>query len=186
MDTRKLLQDIKLIDSLRLELPIEKNRFIENLKSTVEKGDVRYYSSFGDLFVKGKKHYRGEVTYEDFKIKKKSSMFENNMTMAVAKGTYQSSETGVTINVEINGFSKMMIPFYIMITVFYLIFISIMISTPSDDSGMSWIGLPFLILHAAFMFGIPYVIARRGVKRLKYDLERELYFLSQKDLKRGF
>jgi len=182
MDTRKILQDLKLIDFLKLELPIEKKRFIENLKSIVENGDIRYYSAFGDLFVKGKKHYRGEVTYEGFKIKKKTSMFESNMTMAVAKGTYHSSKTNVIINVEINGFSKIMIPFYIMITIFYLIFFSILISMPSDDSEWSWLAFPFLVAHAAFMFGVPYVIARRGVKRLKYDLERELYFLSQKRL----
>jgi hypothetical protein len=35
--------------------------------------------------------------------------------------------------------------------------------------------LPFILFHAAFMFGIPYFIMRRSLRSTKYDIERDIY-----------
>ena len=41
---KEFLRKIKLIDSFKLQLPIEKSRFIENLKASVDEGDTGYFS----------------------------------------------------------------------------------------------------------------------------------------------
>lgn len=177
---KEFLRKIKLIDSFKLQLPIEKSRFIENLKANVDEGDTGYFSGVGDFFDRSDIHYRGKVHHEGFKIKKKGKMFDQNMSMATTQGTYKKSGDGVLVEGEVNGFSRMMIPFYIFAALFYLMFFTILVSTDNSDSGLSFIGLPFLALHAIFMLGVPYFIMRRGVKRMKYDLEREFYFLTKK------
>jgi hypothetical protein len=39
--------------------------------------------------------------------------------------------------------------------------------------------IPFIVFHATVMMGMPYLFMRRSVKKLKYDLEREFYFLTR-------
>ena len=38
---------------------------------------------------------------------------------------------------------------------------------------------PFLVVHAAFMFGVPYFMMRRSTNRMKYQLEREFYYMTK-------
>jgi len=49
---------------------------------------------------------------------------------------------------------------------------------------MAAIAVPFLFIHAAFMFGIPYFMMRRSVKRMKHDLEREFYYMTKPEPRR--
>ncbi len=182
---REFLRKIKLIDFLTIQLSVDKSTFIDNLKDAVDEGDTSIFSGLSDLFDRSKNYYRGSVNYEGFKIRRKRKMFDPSINIALITGKYRKAKDDLIIDVEINGFSRAMIPFYIMITLLYIIFFTMMISMPEEDSEFTWITIPFLIFHAAFMFAIPYMIARRSVKRLKYDLEREFYFLSQKDCSRN-
>jgi len=62
--------------------------------------------------------------------------------------------------------------------VLYVFFFVVGIS--SDSSGdMKWFVPIFLAIHAVFMLGIPYFLARRAVSRMKYELEREFYYMTR-------
>lgn len=42
----------------------------------------------------------------------------------------------------------------------------------------------FFVVHAAFLMGIPYLIMRRGVARMKYELERDFYYMTRRQINR--
>ena len=71
-----------------------------------------------------------------------------------------------------------MIPFYILILLFYGVFLGVFTQDAGDN--MPGFVLPFVVLHGLFMAGIPYLIMRRGVSKMKYELERELHYIAAK------
>ncbi|HEX5171160.1 MAG TPA: hypothetical protein VFW11_18415, partial [Cyclobacteriaceae bacterium] len=111
-----------------------------------------------------------------FKIRRKRKFFDMNMNIAVAQGTYRQRDGVLIIETEINGFHGMFIPFYVIGIVFYIG----MITTISlSGNPMPVFVFPFILFHAAFMFGIPYFMMKRSTKRMKYELEREFYYMTK-------
>lgn len=162
-------------------MEIQKNEFVSKLKQQVDVASIGVFSDMFDVFTPGKNEYKGEVGYDGFKIKRRRRFFDVNMNLAIATGTFQQEDEKLIIETEINGFSGMLIPFYLFGLVFYAIAIGTML-TANNFSGNGG-GFPivfFLIIHAAFMFGLPYLMMRRSLKRMKYDLEREFFYLTKK------
>ncbi len=86
-------------------------------------------------------------------------------------------------DVEINGFKKKMIFFYIFGIIFYVIFIvcmSFSFSSTDNGFGLSIAFIPLILVHAAFMFFLPYYMMKRGVKKLKNELEKEFFYYTKK------
>lgn len=177
---KDFLKKIKLVADLTTEIEIQKSEFINKFKHHVDEGDVGPFLGGLDIFSSSKNEYKGHVGFDKFKIKRRRRIFDTNMNFAVASGTYRQRENRLIIETEINGFSGMMIPFYILITVFYSIFIvGFFMAENTSDSDFFFAG-PFIFIHALFMFGIPYFIMRRSTQRLKYELEREFHYISRK------
>lgn len=173
------LKKLKLIDYLSTELEIDKNDFFNRLKASVDEGDIGMFSETFDVFSSSKNEYKGHVGLGVFKIKRRRKFFDMNMHLAIAKGTFKQRDNHLKIDTEINGFSGMMIPFYVFLIVFYLIFIIGFSTTNNVEGNMDAVALPFIIIHATFMLGIPYFMMRRSVKRMKHELEREFYYMTK-------
>jgi hypothetical protein len=69
-----------------------------------------------------------------------------------------------------------MIIFYVFLVLLYSIF---MIGLIFSDKPPFFV-LPLILMHGVFMFSIPYFVMRSSVKNLKYELEREFYYLTKK------
>lgn len=108
---KRLLERLKLIDYLTTELEIQKNEFVRNFKNYVDEGDIGYFSGAFDVFSSSKNEFKGNVGFEDFKIKRRRRFFDMNMNFAIAEGKYRQKGEKLTIETEINGFSGIMIPF---------------------------------------------------------------------------
>jgi hypothetical protein len=173
---KEFLKKLKLIDYLTTELHISINEFVDKLNAIVDKSDFGFFSNTFDAFSSSKNELKGQINYSGFKIKRRRKFFDSNMNFAVATGTFYEERGILRIQTEINGFRPFIIPFYIVLIIFYSAFFLITAHARSN----TFFVFPFLIVHAAFMFGIPYFIMRRSVKRLKYDLEREFYYLTKK------
>ncbi|MFI2743567.1 hypothetical protein ACG2LH_12565 [Zhouia sp. PK063] len=174
---KELLKKLKLIDYLQTELVIQKNDFVNKLRYHVDEGSIGIFSDTFDIFSSSKNEYKGKVSFNGFKIKRRRRFFDMNMNMAVATGTYSQKDDKLIISTEINGFHGMMIPFYIFCIIIYGIFIIGFLS--ADEIGENALGFAFIIIHAAFMMGLPYFIMRRSTKRLKHELEREFFYLTK-------
>lgn len=175
-----LLTRLKLKVSLTTELNIDKGDFVKILKANVDEGGTGMFSSSFEAFSSSKNDYKGYVGYDGFKIRKRKRLFEMNQGWAVASGTYGQRSEMLVVKTEISGFTGMMIPFYGFLIIFYTIFLISSLTTSNSADNAPGFLFPFIILHALFMFGIPYFIMRRGTSRFKRDLEREFHFLVNK------
>jgi hypothetical protein len=163
---------------LTTELQINRNEFVNKLNTVVDKGSTGFLSDTFDVFSSSKNELKGQIDYYGFKIKRRRRFFDMNMNLAVAKGTFDEHNGVLKIETEINGFSGFFIPFYIILIIVYSLIIFATANSTNNSNG--FFIFPFLILHATFMFGIPYFIMRRSVKGLKYELEREFFYLTKK------
>jgi len=172
---KAFLKKLNIIDNLQTELEIQKIDFVGTLRKHVDEDSTGIFSDMSDAFSSSKNEYKGAVTMNGFKIKRRRKFFDMNMNMAVAKGTYTQHGDKLIIDTEINGFHNMMIPFYIFCIIIYAVFIVGFMF----GEGAPLFALPFLLIHGAFMMGIPYFIMRRSTKRLKYELEREFFYFTK-------
>ena len=178
---KEFLRKIKLIESLTTELSIQKNEFVKTFKENVDEGSTGFMSDSFDVFSSSKNEYKGHVGFDSFKIKRRRRFFDMNMNFAVANGTYVQKENSLIIETEINGFSGMMIPFYVFALIFYSIFIVTFSFADNIEGNGAGFALPFIIIHAAFMFGIPYFMMRRSTKRMAHELEREFFYMTREN-----
>ena len=173
---KKFLKRLKLIDYLTTELKISKARFVAKLTSVTDEGNTGEFSNPFEAFSSGNNEFKGHITYDGFKIKRRRKFFDTNINIAVATGSFSEENENLKIETEINGFNRFFIPFYIILIIFYSIFF---LGLSKSNTNSVFFVFPFLILHASIMFGIPYLMMRRSVKRLKYELEREFYYLTK-------
>ena len=177
---KEFLKKIKLIEHLKTDIEIQKTEFVSKFRQQGDEGSTGIFSDTFDVFSSSKNEYKGQVGYEGFKIKRRRKFFDMNMNLAVASGTYRQNNEKLIIETEINGFSGMMIPFYLFAIVFYSIFIGAFFMADNIEGNGDGFALPFIFIHAAFMFGIPYFMMRRSTKRMKHELEREFYYMTKK------
>lgn len=176
---KELLRRLKLIDHLTTEIEIQKNDFVTRFKENVDKGSTGFMAGTFDVFSSSKNEYKGYVGSESFKIKRRGRFFDVSSNLAVAKGTYRQKDNTLIIDTEINGFTGMMIPFYIFAIICYAIFITVFIFADNIEGNGAGFAIPFILIHASFMLGIPYLMMRRSTSRMKHELERELYYMTK-------
>ena len=166
---KEFLKKINLIDHLTTELPISKISFADRLHAIVDEGSMGFFSNPFEAFSSSKNEFKGNVNYDGFTIKRRRKFFDTSANFAIATGTFSEQNGKLFVETEINGFGKFFILFYIIIILSYSA-ISLSILLNSNNNEEPFFVLPFLLLHALLMCGIPYFLMRRSVKRLKYEL----------------
>ncbi len=172
---QEFLRKYKIIDALTLDLPVDKNDFIRRLRQHVEPGGAGLLGDPFEVFSSKNKEFRGEVSKDGFKIRKRRKLFEAYAGLAKAEGTFREDKGKLSISTTINGFNSIFIIYYLIVTVLYLGFLVAFFLV--DEIPL--LVFPFLLLHAALMYGIPFFVMRRSVQRMKRDLEREFFYLTK-------
>lgn len=173
---KDILRKLKLIDNMTTTLRISKAEFVARLLNIIDEGSTGMFLDTFDAFSSSKNEFKGQVNYDGFKLKRRRRFFDANMGTAIANGTFFESNGELIIETEINGFNGFFIVFYIFLIIFY----SLSILGVSTSKDIDFVAVPFLLLHGTIMFAIPYFMMRRSVKRLKYELEREFFYLTKK------
>jgi hypothetical protein len=173
---KDFLKKIKLIDDSIVNLEINREEFVERLSMIVDKGSVSMYSNPFEIFSSSKNEFIGQVNSNRFLLKRRRRIFDMNQNVAIAKGVLTELNGKLIIETEINGFKSFFIVFYIALLIFYSVFAITLINSDNSDTIFS---ILFLLIHGALMFSIPYFLMRRSVKKMKYELERELFFLTK-------
>lgn len=173
-----LLQKLKLIETIQFQLNTSKEEFIKSFKNNVDESDLGFSDSFFEALTSSKNEYKGTIDRHSFKIRRRRKFFDTNRNMfALAQGEFSEKESQLDLKIEIIGFHKSMKFFYGFILVFYVIFLlGFIFSFSTNEDSIPLIVLPFLLLHAVFMMGIPYFLMRRSVQNMKYELERDFHF----------
>jgi len=166
------LRQIGLITDLTLQLPVERADFEKALRLHLDKPQA----DFLDIFSSSDKLYKGTVTHDSFEIRRRRRFFDGSMSFVRTKGQFTQKSDKLIIDLELNAFHPLMMPFVVLALGIYL-WIAVFTFT-SEGAGASQPWIPFFILiHAAVMFGIPYIIMRRRLKLTRYEIERDLFFM---------
>jgi hypothetical protein len=149
---------------------------VKRLNEITDIGSTGMFSDTFDVFSSSKNEFKGQVDLDGFKLKRRKRFFDTNMNFAIANGTFAEINGNLIIETEINGSNNFLVIFYIFLILFYAIFFFLFLTGESKES---FIAIPFILLHGTIMFALPYLIMRRSVKRLKYELEREFFYLTK-------
>ena len=176
------LRKIKLIDSFSTTLNTTKSEFTSALRNNVDEGDIDgFFSGAFEVFTSSDNKFKGSVNHNGFKIRKRRWFFERNFGKATATGNLREQHNSLVIHTEINAFNSHMVFMFGALIVFYLVFFTMVFGSIFSENSDFPVFVPiFVIIHAAFMFGIPYFMMRKGVRRMKQDLEREFHFIISK------
>lgn len=171
------LERIQLIKKTQIKLNVDKSEFVKNFKQHVDEGNIGAFSSAFEMFSSSKNRYKGNITQNSFEIRRRREFFDKTSYLARVTGTFRQQNDHVIVDAKVNGFSNFLIPFYIIITVFYVFFLFMF------TSGFQGNGIPivFILFHALLMYTIPYFVMRKRVKNTTVDLEKELFYMMKKD-----
>jgi hypothetical protein len=164
-------RQINLVKDLNFTLNVSKTDFIKKFRENVDQSNLSF-DPF-EAFQSSSNHYKGNVYNNNFELEKRKKLFDTNYSFAKATGILTEENEQLDIKIVINGFRKRMIIIFGFLSFFYLIFI--VGSFFADDSFPLFI-LPFLLIHMALMFGVPYFLIKRSVSRMAYDLERDFHY----------
>lgn len=173
----EFLTKIKLIDYLSVTLPVSRQQFNKKLSEITEQGSTNTFFTF-EAFSRSAKEFKGQVRYDGFKLRRRQKMFDRNQNMAIASGRYKEGIDQLTIDIEIVPLKGFLYVFYGFLAVFYVIFLTGFLLA---DTRPPLFVFPFIAIHGCVMILIPYFITKRSVKRMKYELERELYYLTKSE-----
>ena len=168
---KKLLYKLKLIDYLTTELEIEKSDFVNKFCKSVDEKNInisRYCTSRN-------KEYIGKVSNEGFEIVRRKLSISRGLNSAKVKGSFSYEKNKLIIKSEINIFYGPYIIVFIVFTILNLIFISIIILGKSVNSFLIVFFLMFFLQYFFMFFQL-----KRNLQRVKYDIERELYYTTKK------
>jgi len=179
---KDFLRKIKLVQDLSVQIEMNQSDFEKKLNSIVDKTNMGYLFDILDIFSSSKNLYKGQVDAHSFKIRRKKQLFDMRFNIALASGEFKQQQELLIIETEINGFRGVMVPFLLFVPFFYIILFISLIFSNSIEGEFSFAAIPFLLFHATFMIGVPYLVMRRSIRYLKRELEREFSFLSKKDI----
>lgn len=170
------LEKLKLVDHLTTELTVDKSKFIRNLSTIVDRRSLGLFSDTFDWFAPGNKMYKGLIGTDRFRIKRKRTVFGMTSYLPIAEGRFRQHGEKMVIETKINGFHGKIKLISIFIPIFYLFSLTMILSN-GTPFGTSLLTILFFCIHAALLIGIPLIIMRASVAKLKYDLEREFNYL---------
>ena len=180
----EFLKKTKLIDDFIIFLNVDKNKFATALRNQVDEKDIDgLFSSAFEVFSTNKKRYKGFVNFNEFKIRKKRSFGNRKFGNIKAIGRLSQNGEKLKVSTKINGWNNFMLFYFGITLVFYTIFIFFFLSNiglSEGENSVFYIFIPFIIIHALLMFGLPIYQIRKGVASFKRELEREFHFIVSK------
>lgn len=173
---KEFLKRLRITDDVVIVLPMSKADFVSRLIEITRNGEIGMMSDFFDVTSSGNHEFKGQVNDNGFKIKRRRRVFDRNISTSVANGVFVENNGHLTINTEINGFNGVIVVYYVLLILVYPVIVFFLFIGPETSK---FVDMPFLLIHWGLMFGLPYFIIRRSVKQLKYELEREFFYLTK-------
>ncbi len=173
----KFLEKIKLKEDFSLKLNTNRSAFVSSLSKNIDHADIdSIFSSPFEAFSSSKNIFKGKVNYSGFKIRKRRRLFQTYFGYAKATGKFTETNNDLKIDITINAWNNFMFLYFGFITIIYLVFFGAFLSG-INDFDMPFFAVFFILIHAFFMFGIPFFIMRKNVNGTKQDIEREFVYI---------
>jgi hypothetical protein len=167
---------IGLIDKLTFELDASRDEFVKRFQQNVDPDQFEFF----EVLSSSKNQYKGSITLDSFVMRRRKAFGTSNFVPGSVQGTFLQRNEKLHIDANITAYSGFGIKFFlIMLCIFYSVALAFTINAAFLDASSSapaW-SIPFIFVHATIMFGIPYFLMRATVKKIKYDLERDIFFM---------
>lgn len=171
---KEFLRSIGLVRNFTFTLNCPKSYFMNMLRVNVD-------DSFEMLeSLRNGKAFKGIVSHDTFSIRKRRSGYRASpFFMVKLNGIVRERDNQTVVETEIVG-PGWFIAFFFGVTVFIYLMITLSLITggPRRNEMGSWAYL-FLLLHAAFMLGLPYFFFRRAISTAQRDVEMEFVYLAK-------
>jgi hypothetical protein len=170
------LLKIGLIDKLTLELDITREEFIKRFQQNVDADQFELF----EILSRSKNQYKGTITLNNFQMEKRRSFTTSNFSRGTATANFFHQNDKLVVEASITSVRRLYVVFFLffMTIIYATSLFTVIVSVVQDEpSSIKFWVIPFILIHAAFIFGIPYLILKSTVRKMKYDLERDLYFM---------
>jgi len=174
---KKIFEKLGLSEHITTELTLPKNEFIDKFKEMVDEREKGFFAGSPARPSTGREEFEGKVYENGFRVKRKKKSFEFTINEAVATGNFEQQGDKWVLKTEISGFSRKMIPFYLFIIPFYIVFIYAFLTSPDLDTEYRTYVALILFSSAILMFFLPYILMRNDTQSLKHDLEKEFFYI---------
>lgn len=168
---KELLKRLQLIAYLNIDLEISQLTFYNRFSSIVDAPPKGLFRTLD----KGNKEYIGKVYIDNFKIKRRKRFFEPNFYSSLMKGIVKGNDKTVTVQIEVNGINTHILLLFAIILIVYTVFMTALFFR----THTTWYEVLFISIHGILMLFFLYKTTVRNIKRVIYNMERELYFLTK-------
>jgi len=164
-------KNIGLYDHLSFNIEMNKSEFVESLKKMTYETNTSFISLIPDHGIPTRFEYRGLINADNFIIKRRKHLFDINIYRSIIRGNILEEKNKTVIKIE---FTPFIYPFIASI-IGILLFLFIASQEIQNSENYFLIVIPILIIIGQ------YFILKTNIKRCKYDFERELNFIVQKN-----
>ncbi|KQT21603.1 hypothetical protein ASG22_15720 [Chryseobacterium sp. Leaf405] len=164
-------KNIGLYDSLNFDIDMSKSEFEESLKKITYKTNTTFISLIPDNGIPTRFEYLGIINKDDFTIKRRRHFFDFNILHSIIKGNISEENNKTSIIIEFTP----LISHFLALVFIPVISLFITIQIMQESTNYFVIALPAILTMVQY-FGL-----KRSIKRDKYDFERELNFIAQKN-----
>lgn len=163
----EILKKLKLADSFTLELPIDKQTFIERFNKRVEPSELGIFSSFFEGLSSNNSRYKGKVDRSGFKLRLRKGLSRYKQQKAIAEGDFEGKNDSLIIEVSING---MDITVYLSILALVILNILVGLNILPLRFEQGAVRLAVLFFFWIFYLVMTYFTVRKSVKEIQEDL----------------
>jgi len=164
-------KNIGLYGHLNFNIEMDKSEFIESLKKITYETNTSFISLIPDHGIPTRFEYRGLINADNFILKRRRHLFDMNFYYSIIKGTVLQEKNDTVIKVEFTPFIYPLIAS--MLGIFLFLFIAVQEFQNNENHFLP--AIPILITITQ------YFILKANIKKCKYDFERELNFIVQKN-----
>ncbi|MFP3597418.1 hypothetical protein [Chryseobacterium sp. SIMBA_029] len=165
-------KSIGLYDRSILNIEIDKSVLAEKLKKITYTTNLNF-SLISDSTIPTRFEYRGQISNTHFMIRRRKRIFDINIINAIINGTFSEEIGNTSITLEITPSLYHTLPFIVTI-IFCFLFVFTFINEKHIE--IIWPLTIAVITNVGYYFAL-----KNNIKRNKYDFERELNFIVQKN-----
>ncbi|WP_178985511.1 hypothetical protein [Winogradskyella helgolandensis] len=175
------LRRIKLIDTFSTTLNVSRSEFISALRHNIDEGDIDgVFSGAFEAFTSSKNRYIGSVDYHSFRIRLRKRAFQRNFR-TIASGELKEEGDFLVINTKINAWRNDLYVLMAFMVIFYLSLFTFLIWKGFlNNLGFGIFIMMLIIMHAFFVFVVPFLVLQKSVRMMKIELEREFHYIISK------
>lgn len=171
----KILEKLELKREVIIDLDITKENFISGLEKQMKSELESPLFSGLELFSSDNQPFIGGFNQGGFTLRSKRIAGKRLRHVPVAKGIIDENENGLSVSIEINAFRGIYSFFLMLLPIFYiLVFLFCLYIAIFKLDSSAFVSLIFILLHGAFMIGIPIYWLSKAARILDQNLIHEI------------